>query len=267
MDGCNALDLFLLPHQDDEFFATGLIRASRAAGRAPWFVYLTDGAGGAASSTVRCAETRAALAALGVGAGAIWFLGCEHSVPDQGLAARLPEVFDRVRMRSVEREAELASINVTAWEGGHPDHDAAALMAVALGRALDALDRVRQFPLYNAYRCGAFPYAAFRPIGEAGPVERLPIMGRDRLADLRLLFTYRSQWRTFLGLSPFVIAHHARVGWQLSQTLTRDVVARRPHAGPLLYERRRWTTAEAFEAQVAAFRRDHGLAREDALAT
>jgi len=252
------VDLFLLPHQDDEFAVFHLIESSVSSGRRPLIVYVTDGAFGRATSAVRNAESRRVLSRLGVTQESIWFLGQEVGVPNQGLSASLDRVYTALWQCVGQHggSSAVASIYTTAWEGGHPDHDAAALLAGGLAKALNLLDRVYQFSLYNSYKCKLLPYSVFNPIEEAGSVINIPIPLLKRIKYMKLCWMYPSQLRTFIGLFPFIIKHYMERGSQQVQLLELSTLQSRPHAGGLLYERRGWLKWEDFEAVVVSFRKE-----------
>jgi LmbE family N-acetylglucosaminyl deacetylase len=241
----------LLPHQDDEFGAFGIIDRCVEAGLVLQVFYLTDGAANGHSPQVRNSESLNVLERLGVRRDRVRFLGDEFRSPDGHLASNLAEVFGAL-LKALPGRTK--AIYVPAWEGGHPDHDAAALVAVALGRELGIANAVFQFPLYNAYRCRILPFAVFNPIREVGPVIRQPIARARLRRHFALLRSYRSQWKTFAALLPSIMHYYATDGAQQCQQLTADIVSARPHPGPLLYEKRKWIDWPRFEAVVGQFR-------------
>ncbi|MGO9327503.1 MAG: PIG-L deacetylase family protein [Steroidobacteraceae bacterium] len=250
------MDVILLPHQDDEIGVFHVIDECVKAGRRLLVIYVTDGAWQRASTSIRNAESMTVLSRLGVAQDRIWFLGQECGVANQNLRLRLEEVHAALLAR-LSSGPEVSAIYTPAWEGGHPDHDAAALLAVALARRLGSEGKVRQYPMYSAYRCSRRPYTVFNPIREAAPVinERIPL--DRRIEHLALCWRYPSQMKTMLGLFPFILAHYARKGVQQYQHLDADIVTRRPHPGALLYERRSSLTWHKFEEDVRVFRTRH----------
>jgi LmbE family N-acetylglucosaminyl deacetylase len=125
----------LAAHPDDEVLgAAGLISRLRDAGHDIVVVWATDGEASHPGSTalpvgrlgeVRRAESRSALARLGVAAVATHHLG----LPDGGLAAQYEEL--RARLAQIVDAADLV---ITPWRGdGHPDHEAVAQAADGLG--------------------------------------------------------------------------------------------------------------------------------------
>jgi len=135
--------LILAPHPDDESLGCGgLIAACCTAGRPPFVLVLTEGAAshpGSASfpparlRAVREAEARLAVAALGLPADRIGFLGLpDAAAPHEGAAFA-------AAVAAIVRHARTANCNVIAapWEHDpHCDHLAAHRMAAAAAAAL-----------------------------------------------------------------------------------------------------------------------------------
>jgi LmbE family N-acetylglucosaminyl deacetylase len=232
------LILLLLPHQDDEFGALGIIDRATRDGLDLLAVYVTDGGGSGASVAVRNTESINVLTALGVRRDRIWFLGELQGSPDGHL------VHNWRRMLTALLQAlpagPITEIHSPAWEGGHPDHDACALLAVELAKEISA--PAFQFPLYNAYRT-RLPFRLFNPVTEQGP-----IISGGTMRRMSIVRRFRSQWRVFAACAPLMVAHRLRGAPQLMQRLTPDIVTRRPHDGPLFYERRRWLTFDDFQS-------------------
>jgi len=133
-------------HPDDEAIGAGASMARLA--RACWVIHVTDGAPAdrrffpaAAAKLTRAAYARArrdeavrALAVAGVDASRLLWLGLrdQEAVHDMAAAA------ERLVVVLAERRPELVLTH--AYEGGHPDHDAAAFIV----HAAAALLRVRR---------------------------------------------------------------------------------------------------------------------------
>lgn len=226
--------VLLLPHQDDEFGALGIIDRAVRNHLDLLVVYLTDGAGNGVAPDVRNAESIKVLTKLGVRRDLIWFMGQVEGSPDGHL------ILNRHRILSAllrELPPTVTEIYSPAWEGGHPDHDACALTAVDLAQEYGC--PAFQFPLYNAHRT-MLPFALFNPIIEQGP-----IIHKGKMRGLSLVRHFKSQRRVFAACAPYLASHWLRGAPQFIQRLTPDIVSRRPHDGPLLYERRgRFSFAE-----------------------
>ena len=247
---------FLLPHQDDEFGVFYQIECIVERGERAICFFLTDGGFGGADPTTRNEESRHVLGALGVPASDIRFLGSDHGLLDGQLSVLLPDSFAYLK-KAAEEFGLPDFIYIPAWEGGHQDHDAAHILGIAAAEFWNARDRLRQFSLYNADRCGLRPYRVLAPIVKNGPVEALSIPVARRMRHLRLCLCYRSQMKTFAGLLPFVAAHYALRGVQNLQEVSSSRVHERPHEGILLYERFQKTSFADFKNSVSGFLNAH----------
>ena len=213
-------------------------------------VYLTDGGWGGQSVERRERESRRVLADFAVAN--IRFLGRELSVADGDLYRRLESVFDVVSLL-LSRESGPIDVLVPAWEGGHQDHDAAHLIGARL--ALDPRFRVRQFSIYQGAGLPGPMFRMLAPLQENGAAMPVPAPILARVRFLRCAASYSSQWKSMLGLLPvYALKLLTRRPFQL-QAVTPELCGSRPHAGPLLYERRGALTWLEFDAATANWRR------------
>jgi len=114
--------LFLLAHHDDEVFCAGALAAALAAGRRVKLLWAT--AGGLAPAARRLAEGRRVQRLLALPDADVRLLG----LPDQHAVEHL----DRIEAEAAGLMNGVDAVYVTAWEGGHPDHDALNLVAARL---------------------------------------------------------------------------------------------------------------------------------------
>ncbi|WP_197523931.1 PIG-L deacetylase family protein [Cupriavidus sp. USMAHM13] len=243
--------LFLLAHPDDEFGCFESLRRVVASGGRAVVVYLTDGGSGTGIAMRRSDESRAVLGRLGISSGNLHFIGAQNHLPDGGLHRHLMPAWEACLAFCATQPA-FDSIYMPAWEGGHPDHDAVHLLGVLLGRRL-GISRLFQFPLYNAR---AVPKPFFRvldPLAGNGTVQRLTIRWADRFRYLRLCLSYPSQWKTWVGLLPFVAPKLLLGGSYALQRAGERELSERPHDGPLLYESRGWLSWQDFCTEIQRF--------------
>jgi LmbE family N-acetylglucosaminyl deacetylase len=240
--------LLVFAHQDDEFGLFAVIEACRRRGQRVVCAYLTHGAGGSAAR--RNAESLRVLTRLGVDVADVLFAGDQLGIADATLPrhmaaagawlARWLGAFDNVDL-----------ICAPAWEGGHHDHDALHFLTARTAHALGLGAALRQYALYNAWRCPPPLFRVLSPLALNGPVERHALSWGARLRYLRLCLQYPSQLTTWIGLFPFVLLHYALRGEQTLQPVALERLAQRPHAGPLYYERRGFYTWRQMRSDMA----------------
>jgi LmbE family N-acetylglucosaminyl deacetylase len=244
------VDLFLFPHQDDEYFVAPMLARDPSRARC---VFLTAGGYHGAGTAVRNGESSRALRSLGVPADCIVPAGEGPGVPDNALAAHLPAVFGWLL---AEQAAGVERVIVPAWEGGHPDHDAACLLGHALAADSGGLP-VCEFAAYRAHPVVPYFYTVMKPLpsrtAEAGPGSA----DRFSPANFALFRYYPSQWKTWLGLLPPLLCNFLAGGKTGIYEARRRDFGLRPHEGKLYYEYRGWNTFDRFLAQTGEFRRAH----------
>ncbi len=245
--------LFLFAHQDDEFGVFARIEQETRAGRSLRCIYVTDGAATAGPDR-RDAESRAVLRQLGVAAQDILFVGRQLGIGD-GQLHRNPRVLADWLDAFLDANPTLDSFFVPAWEGGHPDHDLLHAIAVDRLAARGRLAGVWQYPLYNGRNCRGPLFRLQSPLPENGTVVRQAIGWRDRLRYVRLCLAYPSQWRTWIGLFPFVCLHYLGGGAQQLQRVDPARLEQPPHARPLYYERRAFLDWPTLRAALASLHR------------
>ncbi|HEY6139021.1 MAG TPA: PIG-L family deacetylase [Thermoanaerobaculia bacterium] len=215
--------LFVFAHQDDEVAIAPRIAREVAAGERVVCAFLTDGG----APAVRDAESRAVLESLGVRD--VIFVG----LPEGRLVEHLEEAFQAIG-------GDPDEIITLAWEGGHQDHDAAHLVALALAIARGV--RCIEFPLYHGRRR---PYRVLAPL-RIGETRRLSM--REVWRRAMLCWRYPSQRRTWLGLWWGL--------WKRDEVVceaSAERVLHPPHEGSLLYERRFRFPRERFFAAARPF--------------
>lgn len=249
--------LFLFAHQDDEFGVFHVIEECRRRGQHVVCAYFTRGANGTALR--RNAESTQVLGRLGVGPENIVFAGDQLGIDDTSLYTSLDRA-DVWITRWFSSFDNVENIYVTAWEGGHHDHDALHALTVRVAHRLGLVGRVRQYSLYNRYRRPGPLFRVLTPLAANGPVQasRIPLL--RRLAYLRFCLQYPSQPITWIGLFPFVLLHYLLRGTQTLQAVSLDRIKEKPHAGTLYYEHRKFCSWERLQERLRAWQSKEGTA-------
>ncbi len=240
--------LFVFAHQDDEIAAAARIAHLVRSGATITCVYLTNGEGRGASSAVRDEESRRVLAHLGVDLARVYFAGSQERIPDGSLVEHLDRALALLELHVTEPVDEVWCL---AWEGGHQDHDASHLVAVAFAARRGLLDRTFELPLYRRHRLLTFQTLA--PLRMGKPWTARPIGLREALRILALCRFYRSQRRSWLGLLPTATLRLLieRCEWTRVVDVTR--LTQKPHEGALLYEKRFGVAWTEFERHARSF--------------
>jgi hypothetical protein len=234
--------LFVLAHYDDEYGAWPLIEARRRGGHDMLFAYLAPSSDAAARRR-RVGETRSFLGSFGLSADAVWTGG---SAVDGGLIEAAEAARDELRQRIADVPVD--EIVTLAWEGGHTDHDLCAAIAVGLGLELGA--GVTAFSLYQGQALPGplFHGARLLPASQGG--ERMRLSAGRWLSFALAVRHYPSQYDVWSTLWPAMLWSYTLFGYR-TQRLAPERLSERPHAGPLLYERRCDASFEAVAAAAA----------------
>jgi LmbE family N-acetylglucosaminyl deacetylase len=245
--------LFLFAHQDDEFGVYQRIAECRAGGLRVICAYFTDGATPTATAAQRNLESLAVLEKLGVAREDVHFPGQQLGIGDAQLPLHL-ERAARWLESWLDGYGQVESLHVTAWEGGHHDHDALHALAVTVAERRGLLARTRQYSLYQAAGLPGPLFRVLAPLPQNGPARRSSIPWRARRTYLGHCLSYPSQRRTWIGLFPFVLLHYALRGTQALQPVDPARLDQRPHPGPLYYEKRRFFTWDEMTRLLRAWR-------------
>lgn len=226
-------------HPDDETIGAGAIIRHLPALR---IVHVTDGsplnmsdaiAAGfstrEAYAAAREKEAKEALALAGIPADAISNL---HFI-DQQVSFHMEELTERTLELVEDYEPDLLLTH--AYEGGHPDHDSAALAChfareIHCKRNPDCGLEVVEFAGYHAGE-GAIRTYEFLPC-EGRKIYDYVLSSEERESKIQMLRTFRTQSRT---LMPFLSPHS-----ELFRKAPQYDFSRAPHPGPLFYEQFNW---------------------------
>lgn len=240
--------LFVFAHQDDEIAAAARIAHLVRAGATITCVYLTNGEGRGVRSSRRDDESRRVLQSLGVDLTRVHFAGSQERIPDGTLVAHLDRALELLESRVPEAVDEVWCL---AWEGGHQDHDASHLVAVAFAARRGLLERTFELPLYRGHRLLQFQTLAPLRLGKPWTARHIGL--REALRILVLCRFYRSQRRTWLGLLPTAILRLLAERCEWSRPVDVERYSRKPHEGAMLYESRFGVPWNEFERDARAF--------------
>ena len=245
--------LFLFAHQDDEFGVFQRIADCRARGLRVACVYFTDGATPKATAAQRNLESLAVLERLGVARDDVHFAGQQLGIGDAQLPRHLQRAVHWLDTW-IDGFANIDALHVTAWEGGHHDHDALHALAVTMAARRGLLARTWQYSLYQAAGLPGPLFRVLAPLPQNGPAQQRTIPWRARRDYLGHCLSYASQRGTWIGLFPFVLLHYLVRGTQSLQPVDPARLDQRPHAGPLYYEKRRFFTWDDMNRLVRPLR-------------
>lgn len=194
----------------------------------------------------RRVELRAALEAGSAGCLRIEVVG----FPDQETCLNLATLTRRLQRR-VREEAPVA-VFVQPYEGGHPDHDAAAFAVAAAGRLIattgDLPPAIIEMTAYHADGPGL---AIGTFLAADTPITTLDLDAGDRLRKRRMIDCFTSQRELLTGFGTEVERFRAAPLYDFE---------RPPHPGQLHYERLGWsTTGELWRHQARQAVEELGL--------
>jgi N-acetylglucosamine malate deacetylase 2 len=252
--------LVLAAHPDDEVIGATSVLTST--GSAAYVVFLTDGApldsalwsshqdlSRSDYATLRWREAVAALTLAGVPKEKIFCLG---SV-DQESAQALPLLVRRFVTVVADVRPELVITH--AYEGGHPDHDSAALVAYAATATAQSSPELWEMTSYHGAN-GTFRCAQFIRSTGADPHElTIELSPEQREIKSEMLLCYESQRSV---LQAFV----ASADVERFRPAPDYDFAMPPHPGTLWYETQGWAmTGSEWRRLASFFLEQQGLSR------
>jgi LmbE family N-acetylglucosaminyl deacetylase len=224
--------LIVAAHPDDETVGCG-IWMQRRGPRRLILLHITDGSpldgvdarkagfpSREAYAAARREELHAALDLLGVKREQCVCL----PFPDQGAYLRLPELVAQIRL--LVEAIRPGVVLAPAYEGGHPDHDSAALAVYLVRRQARCGFRHREYRLYHSEPEGGMNTLEFLPCNCATEILHPSLAERELKA--RMLSCFRTQRRILSQFDSVDERFRDAPAYNFRQP---------PHPGPLLYER------------------------------
>ncbi len=239
----------LVAHPDDEVIAFGaLLQQLKEA----VVVFATDGAphdpgfwerygSREAYAEIRQREACDALSIVGALPAFLWER-TEGGIADQELFQRLPPAIRAFEHFVTETRPDF--LLTLAYEGGHPDHDAACFIASEVGKRMKL--PVWESPLYCRHRDGSSATQTFPQ--KSGKEIELIVEGAALEKKLQMFHTYKSQGLVLDGFRPEIEQYRPVMEYDFT---------RRPVPWKLNYEMWEWKmtgdeVAEAFASYLRA---------------
>jgi len=251
--------LVVAAHPDDETIGAGVWMASNR-DREIAVLHITDGSprdmadarvcGFSSRKAYAAARRREAVQAL-------LLAGCRRvrrfPFIDKEAYLNLPELISR--MCTLVADLRPSLVLSPAYEGGHPDHDSAALAVAATARQFPGLFQHREYALYHSGSAGEFVTEAFLP-GDTR-VDVFPLSSADQDFKRQMLAKFETQ-------------QHILKEFPLRVEQFRDAPAydftQPPHDGLLMYERWNWGISGAewrLRAREVALAQQFGVGTSD----
>jgi hypothetical protein len=146
----------------------------------------------------------------------------------------------------------LKNIYVTAYEGGHHDHDATYVLATAIASKCSKSVKIIEFFLYNAINAHS-PFFRVMDPATRNDIRNIPLRWSEIFINLSMILSYRSQWKTFIGLFPqilYVLIIKKKILFRSSQD-PFDLLGK--YSGMPLYARRGRLDIENFSDAISQF--------------
>lgn len=243
----NIKTVFFFAHPDDEFGAFEKIRRLRIEQEHCLFVFCTK------TTTIfkrRKSETLKVLSCFGVREDECIFLSDFADIQD-GKAYQHAEILFQIISEILLGLPNLSIVHVPAYEGGHQDHDLLHAVVCLSVHKNDIDTDISEMYLYNNWKAGIIFFRVFKIIEkDSKNIQKLNISRGNQLRYLRYCTLYCSQWRTWLGLLPFVFLHYVLYQHEFHVLLARNSIGhiwQRPHQKPLLYEKRKRCTFQKIQ--------------------
>ena len=244
---------YFLSHQDDEFGCFIKLEKDISTNNTYVF-YLTNGGNKILKNnklSIRDKESIKTLKKLGLNKENIFFIGRELGIDHYALYLNLEKAYKKIK-EIIKKVGKPNSIITHSWEGGHEDHDACNLIGRKIAFDYKIVEKSFQFSQYNAYKTKLFFFKVFNQIDNKKGMKFFAQL-KKRIFFIKLLFIYKSQIKTWLGLYPFIIFHYLFRGYNYLERLNNEKFIRKPHTKKLLYEIRQFCSFKKFRNKTKFF--------------
>jgi len=244
--------IYLFAHQDDEFGVFIDIYKNIKIHNI-YIFYLTNGDTKIIEKSklsVRDRESIKVLTKLGVKKKNIIFLGKKLGVTCNQLYLNLDKVYNKLA-KNLKKIGNISRLTTHSWEGGHEDHDACNLIGRKVALKNKILTNSFEFYLYNSNNTRLIYFRVFNPLTKNGKKIKSKLL--ERFLFISLLFAYKSQYKIWIGLYPFIIFHYLFNGYNFLSKLQKTFKLTKPHKGKLLYEKRKFCKFKDFKIKTKLF--------------
>ncbi|MHB8405879.1 MAG: PIG-L deacetylase family protein [Gammaproteobacteria bacterium] len=236
--------LFVLAHNDDEYFCALRMQEEIRLGNHVFIAYLTYGGIQGENPDVRISESIKVLRKFGIDETDILLIGSRKSIFDLHLHERSVDACQD--LDELLKNTAIECIYVMAWEGGHPDHDASHMIGVAFARKRNLQSQIFEFPAYSRFH-------VMTPLQTSSALLATKTSRMDALKTLASGFSYKTQRGTFIAMLPGSIVQLLVFGYQNYWRVPNERNYRNPpHAGRLFYERRFNISFQEFSRNLRA---------------
>ena len=245
--------VYLFAHQDDEYPTLALIEDQINQKSQVYCIYLTNGYFDDSKITIkqRNQESLKVLESIGVNKNNILFVGEKLNVNDGTLFTSLEKTYTEIQ--KIFTSVKLDKIYCLSWEGGHHDHDASHLLAIALAKNKNILNHTFQYSLYNSHKIPYPLYRVMAPLTKNGApiIYKLSIISAIKYS--LKCWKYTSQIKTWIGLFPEAFIKFVIKRKLVYQNVSIERCLEKPHQKYLFYENKFNISYENFRNNVNAF--------------
>ena len=228
--------LYLFAHPDDEIMVLPLLLRS---GFENYLIYLTEGHD---PKSVRSIELKDAVSTMVSS-------GISVTVKTTGIEIIDCKSYESLSYDLIELLSSIGKLNGVdelisfSYEGGHPDHDTCAILAHLVANRIS-------IPLiqFSGYRSTGV-YKFFRTMRPSEPSDKVSFQ-RIRACKImiKLIFSYPSQFKSWLGLGPGIFFSYMFRPWRVCDS---NKILSLGDVKYCLYERRSQAVLSEVESQFA----------------
>ena len=196
--------LVILPHLDDEFALVPIIKKITSYCRNNiTFIYCAERNRSGLLQNQRREENIKALSIIDCPKSKVIYLNDHFTVDDLKLADAAKEIY--IFINTFLQKTNIKQLITLNFEGGHPDHDALALIIQKIAKKYPLITPFF-VPAYNYRKTIFVPVSVFRPLATQRDLFTKEAHGFFIWIDgLKIAFFYTSERWAFLKLIPFIL--------------------------------------------------------------